>query len=103
MFYDTCNYYMCQSIVNMYTPIPLMGARALNAPAWTFRAELGDDLLMPIETGAVTSGNGGAGSASPPIGREPLRSRDWIAATKGSLSPAVRRTNAKEYGQLDCV
>ena len=22
MLYDTCNYYMCQSIVNMYTPIP---------------------------------------------------------------------------------
>ena len=45
MLYDTCNYYMCQSIVNMYTPIPLMGARGLNAPSWTFRAELGDDLL----------------------------------------------------------
>ena len=29
----------------MYTPIPLMGARGLNAPGWKFRAELGDDLL----------------------------------------------------------
>ncbi len=26
MLYDTCKYYMCQSIVNMYTPMPLIPA-----------------------------------------------------------------------------